>query len=59
MTKQQAIKRLTETRDISTAMLKPLGISMDSFLWLAQLSDERQRTITDKLIVNLTAKGVA
>ena len=53
MTKVQAITRLKKTRQLSTGMLKPFGISFESFLRFAQLSDERCEQLIDQLIAKL------
>lgn len=50
MTKTEAIKQLVETRTVSTAMLKPLGFSFESFLRLAQLPKEQADKVIDDLI---------
>lgn len=50
MTKKQALAKLKKTRVITTDMLKPLKISMDSWLKYAQLSDEAAKKLIDKFI---------
>lgn len=54
MTKKKAIERLVEKKELSTAMLKPLGISMDSFLQFCQLPDQEADRVLDKLIAHFT-----
>lgn len=47
MTRKQAIKKLVETREITTGMLKPLNITFDSWLQYAQLdADKRDKIVT-------------
>jgi len=53
MTYKQALKKLKETRELSTKLLVPLNISFESFLRYAQLSEEQQENLMDKLIENL------
>lgn len=48
MTKQQAITKLITTRELTTDLLKPLGIAFESFLMLAQRSDAD--VIVEKLV---------
>ncbi|MCK5612147.1 hypothetical protein KAR91_60305 [Candidatus Pacearchaeota archaeon] len=50
MTRKQAIDRLVSTRELTTTMLSPLGIAIDSFLQFAQLDDETRTILMDKLI---------
>lgn len=52
LTKEQAIVKLRETKELSTDLLEPLGISFESFLRFAQLSDARANAIVDKLIAS-------
>ena len=56
MTRKQAVKKLTETKKLTTEMLKPLGISFDSFLTFAQLSNEKAAAMTEKLISYCTER---
>ena len=56
MTRTQALKKLNETRQLSTKMLKPLGISFEAFLRFAQLPDARADAIMAQLIENLNKK---
>jgi hypothetical protein len=53
MTRQQAIQKLKSTRQLSTGMLAPLGISFESFLQFAQLPDAKCKELVEKLIVKL------
>jgi len=53
MTYKQALKKLKETRELSTKLLVPLNISFESFLRYAQLNDAQQEKLMDKLIENL------
>ena len=39
MTREQAIRELVTTGDLTTGMLKPLGIACEAFLQLAQRDD--------------------
>ncbi len=48
MTREQAIERLKETRELTTDLLEPLGISFESFLRLAQHPDPQ--AIIEKFI---------
>ncbi len=57
MTYKQALKKLKETRELSTKLLVPLNISFESFLRYAQLSEEQQENLMDKLIENLERTG--
>ena len=50
MSKQKAIDKLRVSREISTDLLAPLGISLDGFLHYAQLSRENAESIVDALI---------
>jgi len=54
MTRAQAIAKLVETRELSTDLLDPLGISFEAWLHFAQLSSERAAEITAQLIAKLT-----
>lgn len=49
MKKTTAIKKFLATGKLSTDLLKPLGISFESFLKLAQLPKERADEIEAKL----------
>tara|TARA_A100001515_G_C4555340_1_gene204819 strand:+ start:879 stop:1085 length:207 start_codon:yes stop_codon:yes gene_type:complete len=53
MTKEQAIKKLTETRILSTDLLEPLGISFETFLKFAQLNRHQQGVAIRNLIIKL------
>lgn len=53
MTKEQAIKKLTETRILSTDLLEPLGISFEKFLQFAQLKPNQQQIAVRHLIIKL------
>jgi hypothetical protein len=50
MTKQQALKKLRETKQLSTAMLKPLGIGFETFLRLGQLPDHKYNEMIDRYL---------
>lgn len=51
MTRDEAIQKLIETRNISTAMLEPLNISFEAWLRFAQIKDDETRNlIIDKTI---------
>lgn len=52
MTRQQAIKQLIETRDLSTGMLKPLGIPLEVFLRAVQFPDEKWQKFIDRAIAH-------
>lgn len=56
MTPKQAYQELKKTRTISTAMLKPLGVSMDQFLQLGQLPKAKHDEIIDKYLKHLEQK---
>jgi hypothetical protein len=58
MTTEQAIKALKETRQLSTAMLEPLGISYESFLRFSQLPDKKADEIISGLIVLVEKKSI-
>lgn len=53
MTRQEAKAKLIETRNLSTAMLEPLGISFETFLKVAQYNDETYSKVMDKVIAHL------
>ena len=53
MTKEQAIQKLTETKCLSTDLLKPLGISFEKFLQLAQFNKQQQEDAIRNLIIKL------
>jgi len=56
MTTEEAIKTLKETRQLSTGMLEPLGISYESFLRFSQLPDKKADEIISGLIVLVEKK---
>ena len=56
MTRKQAIAELKRTKQISTGMLKPLGLSFEWFLRYAQLPKEQAEAILEKVIAHFTAK---
>ena len=56
MTRKQAIKQLSETGELTTAMLKPLNISFESFLRFSQLPGENAKELMKKLTTHF-AKG--
>jgi len=49
LTKREAMQRFVYTHTLSTDMLEPLGISMDTFLSYAQKSDADVKVINNKL----------
>lgn len=53
---KKALETLKKTRELSTNMLKPLNITMDSFLKFAKLSDEEADKMVDDLINLLDEK---
>ena len=58
MTKQQALEKLKETKELSTNMLNPLNISFESFLKYAQIgSEKKQKETIEKLIKALEYKN--
>lgn len=50
MNRAEALAELKATRTLSTKLLAPLGISLESFLRLAQMPAAAVRTTTDQLI---------
>ena len=50
MNKQKALNQLKETRQLSTALLKPLDVTFEQFLRLGQWPAERQEQAIDRLI---------
>ena len=50
MSFDDALKKLENERNLTTAMLKPLGIKMDTFLQFSQLSDKKRAELIVKLI---------
>ena len=50
MTKSQAINKLIYTKELTTAMLTPLGISFETFLKYAQLDKDKRRLYLKRLI---------
>ena len=55
MTYEKAVKQLNETRILSTDLLKPLNISMEVFLRLGQMSQDRQDLAVERLIKKLNS----
>ena len=55
MTFEKAVKQLSETRTLSTELLKPLNISMEAFLRLGQMSKERSDLAVERLIKKLNS----
>ncbi len=53
MTRKQAIARLQETNELSSAMLKPLGISFEAFLRLSQVGEKVANEAIEALIKEL------
>lgn len=56
MNRSEAIAKLQATRKLTTDMLAPLNIKMDSFLRLAQRTPEEVEALTTALIDMLTAE---
>lgn len=54
MTRTEAIARLRETKELTTGLLEPLGISFDAWLQFVQLTSARQAQITAQLIDKLS-----
>lgn len=55
MTRDQAIAKLRETRELSTALLAPLGIPFEFFLRFAQVpSGPQTEAVIDKLIARFS-----
>lgn len=56
MSKDEALKKLIKTRELSTGMLQPLGIPFEFFLRYSQLSMNRNQNdqFIDKLIERLS-----
>ena len=50
MTKTDAMKKLVETRELSTDLLEPLGIRFESFLKLAQLPKAEADAVIEKIV---------
>lgn len=50
MSFKEALAKLKKEKDVSTGMLEPLGIGMDSFLKFAQLPDAQRKKLVDKMI---------
>ena len=50
ITRQEAIKKLEETNELTTGMLEPLNIDMDSFLRFAQASKQARERVIKQLI---------
>jgi hypothetical protein len=59
LTREQAVQRLTETRSLSTDLLEPLGIGMESFLRFSQLPKAQADAMLDKLIAMYGNKTAA
>ena len=57
MTKQQAIEQLRASRQLTTNLLKPLNISFESFLRLAQMADDDCVRLVEELLELLDPKG--
>ena len=55
MTYEKAVKQLNNTRILSTDLLQPLGISMEAFLRLGQMSRHRQDLAIERLIKKLNS----
>ena len=51
MTKEEAVNKLIEEKDLSTSMLEPLGIGFETFLRWACLRDAVRAEVIDKLII--------
>ena len=50
MTRSEALMRLRDTRELSTGMLRPLGISFEAFLRYGQVSAETREKAVDALL---------
>jgi hypothetical protein len=50
VSRADAIKLLIKIREVRTSMLSALGLDMEDFLRLAQLSDAQHEIIISKLI---------
>jgi hypothetical protein len=55
MKKIEAIEKLIKTGEITTGMLKPLGISFESWLRYAQAPKEAQADLVARLIDHFEA----
>lgn len=55
MTKKQALKKLQETRQINTGMLKYLPMLFETWLRYAQANKETQEKCVDLAIKHLTS----
>lgn len=52
MTKKKAKQILEETRELSTNLLKPLGLSFEVFLRYAQIKDKAEREkVIDRILL--------
>lgn len=59
LTKEQAVKKLKETKNLTTGLLQPLNISFESWLKYAQIENEnRQKEIINMLIKKLEVNNV-
>ena len=54
MTRDEAVRKLVETRKLYTDMLKPLGVTFEQFLQFAQMSDTAQERAIGRLIEKLS-----
>ena len=57
MTRDQALVQLRQTGALSTAILAPLGVSMDQFLRYAQLPAASQKAFVDTLLLRARGTG--
>ncbi len=55
MTYEKAVEQLNNTRILSTDLLQPLNISMEAFLRLGQMSQDRQDLAVERLIKKLNS----
>ena len=56
LTRDQAIAKLVETRELTTNLLEPLNIAFETWLRFAQLPTERCNELTEQLITKLTVE---
>ncbi len=58
MNKREALDKLKSTRELSTNMLDPLGVTFEQFLRFAQLNTKTAEKAID-LLINRTEKEVS
>lgn len=56
LTRDQALEKLKQTKELSTDLLKPLGIPFEFFLQFAQRSNKQCATMVDQIIEHLERK---